>query len=274
MKYLLLLCPLVLSCADNDFPRAYKLDRLRVIELIASAPEAVPGDTVTVTPYVSDYSGGGRALNYEAFACVDPGIAYGASPNCDNNATRVVLQAATNLPGLTAPTYTGAAPNLTVVVPSAAVMLTGRPGYVQFNGVIYLVTYRVFAADGTSVSAFRRILVSNKTPKNQNPATPDIRVGTVILTALPASETSLNSFVGAASLESYQSMRVDGSTITKTEEMRTNWYVTEGSMKFDNTVGTADNPYNPPGAPVAGRNVIIAVTADGRAGSSIRVLTY
>ena len=89
--YLCFLLPVIFwSCNDNKLPEFTKIDKLRIIALEVNNPEVNPGDTVTVTPWVSDINET-AALTDTVTVCVDPGLAYGANPSCDASPTKLDL---------------------------------------------------------------------------------------------------------------------------------------------------------------------------------------
>ncbi|MCK9419749.1 MAG: hypothetical protein M0R70_10255 [Nitrospirae bacterium] len=68
------------QCGNEDnMPKYQALGELRILTVVASAPEANPGDTVTFTPVLSDLNGNGRTINYAVQACIDPGVGNGAA---------------------------------------------------------------------------------------------------------------------------------------------------------------------------------------------------
>lgn len=252
------------GCGGSSLPKYYELRNLRVIALVADQPEVSPGGTATITPVVSDAFGGGRALTYEAELCSDPGVGLGATPSCAGNPTRVVLSSGT-VTGLSAPNYTG--PVGTVVANIPATALVGRTSYDQHNGVAWLVTYKITTGQGEQVQSFRRIVVSNKTPKNSNPTLSDIQNSGASLTTLPTSKARLTGSVGAGSAETYQFQLVDGSFSATEETLQISWLTTDGTFQFSRTPPLSSNDFSPPVPAPAGRNVqLIGVLRDDRGG--------
>ncbi len=268
-----LLALLQASCADNDFPEYIELKELRVLALQAgstgSAAEYSPGDSVTITPIISDYFGGSRALNYEAFACVDPGLSVGAEPSCDGvpGAESVGSGTATT----PATQRTGSSSTFSVNIPST--LLDQRSAADKYNGVNYLVTYKLTAGSEV-VRSFRRILVSEtgKAGKNNNPQTTGILANGAALTTLPAGQVELSVSYPAGSVESYSAKKSDGSLASATESLTTTWFRTDGELKFYRTVTTDTSTYTPPAAAPAGRQaLIVGVTRDDRGGVTVLV---
>lgn len=261
------------SCGDDDFPEYIELKELRVLALQAGATGAAaeysPGDSVTITPIISDYFGGSRALTYEAFACVDPGLKVGAEPSCDGvtGAVSVGSGAAT----APATQRTGSTTTFSVNIPST--VLDQRSAADKYNGVNYLVTYKL-TAGAEVVQSFRRIVVSEsaKTAKNNNPQTTAILANGAALTTLPTGKVELSVSYPAGSVESYSSKKSDGSLASATESLTTTWFRTDGELKFYRTVNTDTSTYTPPAAAPSGRQaLIVGVTRDDRGGVTVLV---
>ncbi len=256
------------SCANDDFPEYIELKGLRILALQAGATgapsEYSPGDSVTITPIISDYYGAGRPLNYEAFACIDPGISVGVEPSCTGVPGAVSVGSGV----ATAPALerTGITTTFSVNIPST--VLDQRGPADKYNGVNYLVTYKLTA--GTEVvQAFRRILVSenSKTSKNNNPQTTAILANGAPLTSLPTGAVELSVSYPAGSVETYSSKKSDLSLVSATESLVTTWFRTDGELKFYRTIDGGTNKYTPPPTAPAGRQaLLIAVTRDDRGG--------
>ena len=170
---------LLSSCSNPDLPVYSHLDSLRVIALIANLPEVNPGASVTITPYISDSTGAGRALTYSAVACLDPGIAAGLAATCTGSSSAVVLASSQPVTALlAAQSYTGSVNSLSVTVP--ANILNGKIAIDIYNGINFLVAYQLSASDGTTTSAFRRIKVSQGHTLNTNPGISDILLSGVL----------------------------------------------------------------------------------------------
>lgn len=276
IKYFIVLVVLsvfVGSCADDDFPEYVELKELRVLALQAGASgapsEYSPGDAVTITPYISDYFGGARAITFEAFACVDPGITVGVEPTCEGVPGAVsVASGAANTPAVE---RTGSSNSFVVNIP--ATILAQRSAADQYNGVNYLVTYKL-SAGSEVVQSFRRILVSEatKTTKNNNPQTTAILANGVALTTLPAGAVGLSMAYTAGSLETYDSKKSDLSLVNSTESLATTWFRTDGELEFYRTVNSDTTTFTPPATAPSGRQaLIVGVTRDDRGGVTVLV---
>jgi hypothetical protein len=261
------------GCSSSDLPDYNVLSSLRVLALQADHPEAHPGDTVVITPYLSDVYGAGRALTYSAVACVDPGTAYGAVPTCIGSPTLSVLATqltATPLPGQA----TGTTSTISVAIPST--MLTGQSTQNSYNGVSYLFLYTINGGAET-VTAYKHILVvdPSKTSLNSNPdsAGPiDILfngAASATVTSLPSGDQSLSLQYVAGAQESYQVMNSDGSFQSLVEQLTTTWFITDGTEDQYRTINQGATTWSPPGGEPATRKVVlVGVVRDGRGGVS------
>lgn len=251
------------SCMESDLPEYVKLDKLRILALEVDQPEVAPSTAVTVTPYISAI-GAAFPLNYEAKFCLDPSFGFGSEPTCE---------------GLAGPTDSGVIPAIAddvgavttvgVTVPASGVIFAGKSAQDQFNGVAYLMIYTVTDAGGQRVRGFRRIIVSSKATKNQNPAIQNFLQNGAPSVVYPSSLVNL-SLTFTSGAESYQEQLVDGSQVTRTETLQTTWFITDGEVKFFRTLGSDSNEFTPPSTlPVGRKASIVAVTRDGRGGIDV-----
>lgn len=278
MIYSILFISLALgACSDDNLPKYVQLGGLRVLALRADKSGATgqaefsPGDTVTITPYVSDYGGGGRTVTYQAYGCVDPGVSYGADPSCDGSSTSTLLANGT-LTLSAADSYTAAATTLSATIPST--ILASRTAIDQYNGVSYLVTYQLTATGGASVKSFRKLTVSlaSKT-KNQNPSLTAILASGATLAAMPAADVSVSAGYSAGSVEAYSAYKSDGTLQSKTEQLLTTYFITDGSLKYFRTVNSETTTYTPSyPAPTDHQAVMVAVTRDDRGGVDVKIV--
>lgn len=259
------------GCADDDLPKYVELGGLRVLAIKvdngSGYAEVSPGDAVTLTPYVSDYQGGTRTLSYEAKACVDSGVAVGVEPSCEGvtGAVSVASGAVT----ITGTERTGSGTTFSVTVPST--LLDSRSAVDQYNGVNYLVTYKLTASDGATVQSFKRIPVSSagKTTKNQNPSLTGISTESGALTAMPSGDAQVRATYSGSSIENYDVKKSDLSLESKTEELLVTWFITDGSLQTYRSLNDASVKYTPPtSAPTDHTAIIVGVMRDGRGGVS------
>jgi hypothetical protein len=257
------------TACSNDLPKPQVLDRLRVLALTANTPEVLPGATVTITPFVSDVRGAGRALSYAVEACRDPGLDFGAGVSCAHDTAKQTV-ASTSVT-LTAPRYTQAVTSFNITVPATLFADALTDAVSQFNGANYLVIFTLTAADGEVERVFRRIKVSGatKTTKNTNPSISGITTDAgVAVTTLPAAETTLLVTAPASAAESYTELNSDGSTETRTENLTVSWFASEG-LPENATVALARGNKYTPASTTTYSPFLIAVLRDERGGVAI-----
>ena len=262
------------QCSTSNLPDYNKLGDLRVLGFQLDKPEVNAGDTVTLTPIVSDLNGGGRTLTYLVQGCVDPGISIGAPAACPGtpDALGSGTISASSIAGNNL-VYTGAATAVTFTTPASSVIFSQVSAVDQFNGISYLVFYTLSAPGANSVVAFKRVKVSTNPVKNTNPPLPDILSNGVALGAvasLPSSLITLSADLSATTLaKTYQQEQPDGSFETQSAVFTTTWFYSDGSMQYFRTNATDGNQWTPPASQPTGRNaVILAVTRDGIGGES------
>ena len=262
------------QCGNEDnMPKYQALGELRILTVVASAPEANPGDTVTFTPVLSDLNGNGRTINYAVQACIDPGVGNGADPECPNPDPTSIQTGTATIPAGASRTYTGPVTQFSLTMPDANTIFLNRSIVDQYNGVIYLVQYNISVPNGPAINSFLRVFVSTtaKPQKNQNPsiASVDLNGSPVPDTIpMPTSDANFRVVSAESSSEAYQDMQRDGSFVTRTEEMLNTWFVSDGEFDYSRTIGSTENLWAPPGSKPADRGVVIMViTRDGRGGA-------
>jgi hypothetical protein len=269
---------ILVGCNQTDFPKYNALGDLRILTVIADTPEANPGDTVTFTPVVSDLGGNGRELGYAVQACIDPGVGIGAVPACVNPDPTSLQTGTISISAGVSRTYTGPVASFSLTMPDAETLFANRSDADQYNGVAYLVFYSISVPDGPSVNSFLRVFITpgSKTPKNQNPVIASVDLNDVPVSGvIPVPTSSVNFRVTspASSAETYQVMNTDGSFTTRTEELVTTWFVSDGLFDFIRTIGDSENSWAPPESRPANRGIVIlVVTRDGRGGAAFQKL--
>lgn len=273
MKKLILLplvCIFLFSCSKDDLPDFNKIEGPRVLALVADKPEANPGDTITITPVISDLVAT-AGLQDSIQVCIDPGIAFGASVTCEGNPTKVVVQnhRTLTLPGL-AENWTGAADPASFALPLDAVIFNQRSDQDKYNGVNYIVEYTLHSPSGLDTKAIKRIAVTEvaKTSKNLNPAFIDIFANNVSMVNLPVgTKVNLSNDLTNASAENYLIKDTQGNLKSYTEELTVTWFITDGETKYYRSLVGGVNEYTGPGAAPIGRSAyILAVARDDRGG--------
>jgi hypothetical protein len=228
---LVLLVIFCVSCGDNNFPRVEVIKNFRVLGIVTANPEVGGAGAVTVFPYVTDPNGGGRTVSGTYEVCLDPGISFGATPSCVGVPGAVTTAYSINFSldsDFAANGYTGlAATGATVNVPAS--IFDGRSGREQFNGIAMIVVFR-FTVDGREVSAFRRIVATNRGAQNVNPAAPTALLnGAGFGVTKPAKGDEL-SVAPLNDEEDYQVQTVDGTIETRSESYEVSLYVSQGEL--------------------------------------------
>ncbi len=273
------------GCGSNDLPKYYLLDRLRVLgaNIVGAAAEFAAGDAgIQVAFHISDPLGAGRTLTYSLESCVDPGIGLGATPTCADNPTRTVITStSTFVPGSAATNYYGVLTTPAFSVPAAGVMFadprTGstKPIYQQDNGVAYIVILRLTASVTESEIAYKRVIVSTKATKNQNPTfgSPALTFNGVDATTytLTADAFPMNSAAATGSAETYFQEDNNGTSTSKTEALTVTWLTNAGVIRYTRTDPGVENRFTPY-SPLATVTSIIAVMRDDRGGEAITVI--
>jgi hypothetical protein len=260
----------IFSCSKDDLPDFNKVDSPRVLAIIADKPEANPGDTITITPVISDLAAT-TGVQDSIQVCIDLGIAYGVSPTCEGNPTKVVVQnhRTLTLPGVSE-NWTGAADNASLSLPLDAVIFNQRSDQDKYNGVNYIVEYTLHSPSGVSTTAIKRIAVTEatKTSKNLNPTFSDILANSVSMVNLPVGTVvSLTNDLTNASAENYSIKDDQGNLKNYTEELTVTWFITDGETKYYRSLVGGVNQYTGPGSAPTGRSAyILAVARDDRGG--------
>lgn len=269
---------LVMSCSNQNLPKYNTLDRLRIIALIAQPPEVNPGDSVTITPLVSDLNET-STLTYAAFACLDLGISMGAKPTCTGNPSTVILSSGAISTLSPTKLFTGVADAISFAVPNQQTILGSRSPVQQYNGVAYIFEYVLQNSSGEELRAIKRIAVSDtsKTTKNANPLINDFLFnGASVSSTMPLGTTvsASLSFTGTPT-ESYTRMNSSAELISEAEELITTWFITDGKMKSQRTLGLDANEYETPAQTPAGRDsYLIGISRDGRGGAGYIVKCF
>jgi len=248
------------ACADMGFPQPWELDRLRVLALQADKPEVNTNDlTFTITPYISDTQGEGRALTYTIQACYDPAVLFGADPDCANHLEALLGPAVTRTGTLGLPPVgaTGAGTaqtagdfTFTIPVQLLAAFDPTENALELNNGIPYSVVFTLTdPLTNETVTSFRRISVTTRTTLNQNPTitgvftTEDAAI-TAITTGTEEVELIAQAADGAA--ETYIALSRDGSSSTLTEELTFSWLTNSGELSLSRTEPGDEVTYTPP----------------------------
>jgi hypothetical protein len=272
------------ACAKTTVPPSNHLGPLRILALVADKPEASLGDTITITPYVSDFDGGGRSLYFSAsvYLCPHPRNSYAGSRcmySSPPDTVELVSQQAVT--GLAAPNYTGSVTPVTFTLPATLTGFADFPAYQQFNGLEISVYYSLSTEDGAArYEATKAIRVSTNPTKNSNPVITSLLLDGAVATRAPLQRTSLSANIPAASVETYD--RKDSDNVLSTgipEHIETVWYVSEGEIDSYRSFGLGGSITWTPPAESSGRDLVIVGVAfdaedtlDGRMGTAVKVV--
>ncbi len=224
------------SCVDgdNDF---FQLGEFRVLAVQADTPEidgsSLTPITVTLTPFISDIDAGGRTIAIDILACPDPGLELGNDPVCDPDlATTQDISYASIDSTTLGSRLTGAMPAFTVDVPPG--LLTGQTDQVKFNGLDYLVTMH-FVAGTETIKTYRRITISEKTPKNMNPSIENVLLNGETAGSLQNLDELTIDIAAGFAPETYDYENLDGIQIEKEEVYTVSWFTFKGTTNLRRT---------------------------------------
>jgi len=266
----------VFGCGDDDFKKYYTLeDTFRVLGIKADTPEiSTTGGTITLTPYVSDYVGGGRNISVSIVGCLDPGIAYGAEIDCVNESTKQTvtynsgnsvnistdLQAGSEM-------NTGAMPNVSITIPSE--LISDRSALEQFNGIDYLVIFTFSISGENDVMVIKRIKISSNSSKNSNPA---ISANSITFEGQSPTLTSNSVVLGLSTdsgAEIFNQYSYNGNLETTTETIYQSWFVSSGTITGSQGEITDSISYKMTD-PLPSEALILVVVRDARGGEDIQ----
>lgn len=256
------------ACGKNELPDYFKVDHLEVLALLSSQSEvdiSSGAATVTITPLVTDTQGAGRTLTYTLEACHDFGVSLGATPSCDNDPLK---QSQTGTFTLPSPHYTGThSPSTAITIPITAWTFPyAKTETEKYNGVPFIILYKVNAADGESITAFRRIIAATQSPLNSIPTLTAIQSSEVTITALPETSLALKPVISGEP-EPYFFKNSAGTRIPRTETFTVTWFVNHGALERSRTDLRSENTWK--GASDSeGTRFLIAILRDNRGGVS------
>lgn len=264
----------IAACAKTRIPPSQQLNTLRILALVVDTPEISPGGTVTVTPWLSDFTGGGRTLTFSVKFCPAwYGVEY---YECGEvSPTTIELIRDQKVTGLAAPNYTGAGPSFQVSVPAVPEGFADLSVARRFNGAPYRIEYNVRTEDGKAIyRANKAIVVSTKTPKNSNPQITALLANGIAPTRYLEGGAQLNAEIPESSAELFQYQDPATNTqVEATDQLSTSWYISEGELSATATLGRIRSlSYSPPETRSGKDLVIVAVTVDDRGGAAVKVL--
>ncbi len=262
------------SCMDSKLPKYVELNSLRVLSLISDKPEVQPTNSVTITPIISDITET-STLSYQAVGCIDPGVALGVEPTCTSNPTKLSLAQGTITSASNsdmAQNFTGTAPSFIVVIPTDTVIFNQRSDVEKYNGLTYLVEYKLTNSKNQTVTSVKRILVSNKSSaeQNSNPVVTQLQSNGTALgnNDFPtAGKFNINILFSADSIQTYTLKKEDGTAQSRSEDLTTTWFITDGSLKYFRSSNQESNVYTAPdGVSPTRKSFLISISRDSRGG--------
>lgn len=267
---------LLLAACDTGFELRSAVTRPRILAMVASSPEAAPGEDVTVDALVFDPEG--RALELRWSMCTTADVAGGfgppgfgamggtADPGCDEASMFTTplptMGFSTVVPGTCA---SPAEPwrcteGIVQLFTSIAAMGALPPDVVEqlvsTVGVTVTVNLDVYIEGEHVERGFKRIAVTRRTPPTTNPPAPRFRVGNVwvsgrgvtepftcvpedgVAPVVPAlAEVSLEPDLDdEAWFETFPIVGLDGTVIEGSENAFYSWFSTGGSFSPPLTV--------------------------------------
>lgn len=266
MASLLLIC----GCSQDPQKEYSELNSLRVLGIQSSVPEFLSPASVLnfdLNLIVSDVGGSG-SVNVTGQACLDPGVAYGANPDCSAATGSVALTPVTFNFSDESRTEAFSMPGLSTTGPAASA-LAALPSYVQWNGYSVIVSLVVSRGDQT-VKAFKRIVYSNKTTANSNPTLMGLTVnGSAWTSAFPGGAVSL--LIQGPVAESYIYKTASAESQVLTEKMTVSWFTNAGSFDLSRTDLNQSTTWTPS---LKSHAVLVAVVHDGRGGLGYQIFKY
>lgn len=265
---LLLLSLCALACSDDEFVPRWRVERLRVLAVVADPPDARPGDVVTLTAHTAA----------RANAAGTPQVLWATCPRLViDNATgaRRCDGAPTVLAGDVARFTLGAAPD--AGAPWSFVGIACLGGSVALDP-----TTMQPRCDGGEGEVFLRTVRVRTNAPNHNPRIARVALGDLTLSAdTPAHITagraaSLRVEFEADAREATTEAQPDGTTRATREELLTQFVTDtgtlEGSFRSDDDGATGAHAMQFT-APASGAARIWVVLSDGRGGFDVAART-
>lgn len=271
------------GCSSDTLPEYNRLDNLRVMALSLDKPEVSFDATqfpITLVPVISDF-GSTSAPSYLAEACWDPGVSFGAEPTCESSTTRFVLGSG-SVSTLASPRkMIGRADAVQITwvqVQAFQSLFNALSATQRANGYSLLITYRLTALDGRSVKSFKRLVFSERSPKNQNPGLAQILVNGASFSGTSSPQSVNLSPQFSQSPENYSETLENGEIKTRTEEYITTWFITPGiDSSAYRSLGLESVGVSFPSVPSSGGLsdfYVVAVSRDNRGGVSGQVRCF
>lgn len=271
MKIFCLLLLILSACNVPDFKKFSELGELRIMGIVADKPEIDGTRTddvqVVLTPYLSDIFGGGRKFTVIVASCLDPGVSQGASPRCLDPKFAVYPNGNTfDTSVLAEKNYTGAMDAVTITIPNPAQLIAGRDEQQRYNGINYLVVFRL-EHGATNLTAVKSISISERKALNRNPEIKEIVLDEEAAAATLAPTDIDVSFTKAGEQENYTEMSADGSIDSLTESYVITWFYSLAKIKPSRILFGQQSKYKS----AFFEHTIVAVVKDRRGGTAVKI---
>jgi len=288
MKWLAFFLALFLfGCGDSPPGDKRLLEKLRILAVVASSPEAYPEQSITIIPVISDINGSGRELTLKVEGCPYEDIVEDDENTCRQSKHRAELFSGTvsghlspdsiGIPAFSSPNYTGALKAISVVLPESDIIFSDKSGFQQYLGVNYAITLEIWANGlENSVKGYKKVKVSVNTRKNLNPDINDFLYKGQSFLTFPTDDVSITPGFGQGSQENYTSYDFStGTQENKDETLTVSWMVSDGDLRYYNTENENSVSFSPPVKIEAARNlVLVGVVRDGRGGTDVLIRYY
>ena len=276
MKLYFVICLsfLIASCNAAEFTEFTELGDLRILGIVADSSEIDGTSTgavnITLTPFISDISAAGRTFQVSVVSCLDTGFVTGNQPGCENPQVEVYPNANTfDTTSLAASDHTGNMDPITITVNNPASLISGFSDQRKFNGVSYFIVFSL--VNGSErLTAVKELVITTRTPLNQNPSISSVNFDGVALTSGPSSEGELTvSFGAGGEPESFQEQKNDGTLEATTESYLISFFTDREKVSPARILDGQSATYL---AKESGSTRLVVVVKDRRGGTAIQMI--
>jgi hypothetical protein len=250
-RWLALLCalPLLAACSEEEepFAPASYIDKLRILAIKATPPDAIPGEQVRLESLVVDPLSGARPLSFVWLICDPDPTGLGSNLCAAQDTSRgldgIVGEDGSLPDGVTLRPFGDAAWYQTPrnvfddVPPESPLRQYGTQATVLFVAYNGRFPQELQSADTNKELALKRLRVVAKGAKrNRNPVIVSATVNGEAVTENdapvlePGSVVKLAAKAKDGSAEDYERPLPDGTTLTVTEKLVFSWFTNAGSL--------------------------------------------
>lgn len=261
---------LTFSCSESGFEKFSSLESTRILAVVADKPEidgtlSTP-QTVTLTPYISDQLNTDREWTVNVVTFLDPGVAQGAEPRCENPTPQNYAGATFDSSTLKDTRYSGPMPELTLTIDDASSLISSYSEQQKFNGVNFLVCFSMRTQSGGAYDFVKSIPITTRGTLNQNPEIASVTLNGTAISAPPRSGGKLAVEV-VSGPEQFDSLSSQGDIVSQSEQLLVSWFAADarvfpGRVLQDQTANLSE---------LRPEIVLVAVLRDGRGGTDIRI---